>query len=188
MYSKLYSVSLRIQFECGKIRTRITPNTDTFNEVLAATSYCYFNIQLIKLYMSVCVEGKVLMDAGGGCATLCHHLFPLKALPFCLRFMKIYIKVQIESNIIETFPCQRLSYSFKERSVLLRIVVYQTCSVKKAFLETLQNSQKNSCARVSILIKKDFGKKQTLAQVFSCEFCEIFKNTFSYRTLFTEHL
>ena len=25
-----YSVSLRIQFECAKMRTRITPNTDTF--------------------------------------------------------------------------------------------------------------------------------------------------------------
>ena len=25
-----YGVSLRIQFECGKMRTRITPNTDTF--------------------------------------------------------------------------------------------------------------------------------------------------------------
>ena len=25
-----YSVSLRVQSECGKIRTRITPNTDTF--------------------------------------------------------------------------------------------------------------------------------------------------------------
>ena len=29
-----YSVSLRIQSECGKIRTRITPNTDTFHAVL----------------------------------------------------------------------------------------------------------------------------------------------------------
>ena len=27
----------------------------------------------------------------------------------------------------------------------------------------------------------NFIKKETLAQVFSCEFCEIFKNTFSYR-------
>ena len=26
-----------------------------------------------------------------------------------------------------------------------------------------------------------FVKKETLAQVFSCEFCEIPKNTFSYR-------
>ena len=29
----------------------------------------------------------------------------------------------------------------------------------------------------------NFIKKETVAQVFSCEFCEIFKNTF-----FTEHL
>ena len=27
-----------------------------------------------------------------------------------------------------------------------------------------------------------FIKKETLAQLFSCEFCEISKNTFSYRT------
>ena len=28
----------------------------------------------------------------------------------------------------------------------------------------------------------NFIKKDTLTQVFSCEFCEIFKNTFSYGT------
>ena len=28
----------------------------------------------------------------------------------------------------------------------------------------------------------NFIKKETLAQVFSCEFCEIYKNTFYYRT------
>ena len=28
----------------------------------------------------------------------------------------------------------------------------------------------------------NFNKKDTLAQVFSCEFCEISKNTFSYKT------
>ena len=27
-----------------------------------------------------------------------------------------------------------------------------------------------------------FIKKETLAEVFSCEFCEIFKNTFFYKT------
>ena len=31
--------------------------------------------------------------------------------------------------------------------------VAQTCSVKKVFLEMSQNSQKNTCARVSFLIK-----------------------------------
>ena len=29
-----YSISLRIQSECGKMRIRITPNTDTFYAVL----------------------------------------------------------------------------------------------------------------------------------------------------------
>ena len=35
----------------------------------------------------------------------------------------------------------------------------------------------------SCSIKNNFIKKETLAQVFSCEFCKISKNTF-----FTEHL
>ena len=38
----------------------------------------------------------------------------------------------------------------------------------------------NTCARDSFLIK--FIKKESLAQVFSCEFCEFFKNTFFNRT------
>ena len=57
---------------------------------------------------------------------------------------------------------------------------------KKVFLEISQSSQENTCARVSLLIKLqacNFVKKETLAQVFTCEFCEIFKSTF-----FTEHL
>ena len=61
--------------------------------------------------------------------------------------------------------------------------VAQTCSVKKVFLEISQNSQENTCARVSFLIKlQALGKKETLAQVFSCAFCEISKNTFFYGT------
>ena len=45
--------------------------------------------------------------------------------------------------------------------------------VKKVFLKVSQNSKKNSCAKVSFLIKlqaeaSNFIKKETLAQVFSC--------------------
>ena len=63
----------------------------------------------------------------------------------------------------------------------------QRCSVKKVFLEISQNSQENTCVRVSFLIKCrpkacNFIKKDTLAQVFSFRFCEISKNTFFYRT------
>ena len=43
---------------------------------------------------------------------------------------------------------------------------------KKVFLKISQNLQENTCARI-------FINKETLAQVFSYEFCEIFKNTFS---------
>ena len=54
--------------------------------------------------------------------------------------------------------------------------VARRCSIKKMFLEILENSQQNTCAIVSFLIK------ETLAQVFFCEFCKISKNTLSYKT------
>ena len=38
-----YSASLRIQSECGKMRTRITPNTETFYAVIKTCSF-YRNI------------------------------------------------------------------------------------------------------------------------------------------------
>ena len=67
-------------------------------------------------------------------------------------------------------------------------------SIKKVFLKIVQFSQENTCARVSLLIKLQASgnfiasgcnclKKETPAQVFSCEFCKIFKNSF-----FTKHL
>ena len=37
-----YSLSLRIQSECGKMRTRITPNTDTFYAVTSLHFEIYF--------------------------------------------------------------------------------------------------------------------------------------------------
>ena len=58
---------------------------------------------------------------------------------------------------------------------------------KKCVLKYFENSQENTCARVSFLIMLqtktcNFIKKKSLAQMFSCEFFEIFKNTFLYRT------
>ena len=59
------------------------------------------------------------------------------------------------------------------------------CSVKKVFSEISQNSQENTCPRVSFIITlqaSNFIKKQILTKVFSCEFCTFSKNIFSYRT------
>ena len=51
------------------------------------------------------------------------------------------------------------------------------------FLQILQTSQENTCARVSFLIKlqalgRKSIKKEAVAQVFSCEVYKIYKNTF----------
>ena len=61
--------------------------------------------------------------------------------------------------------------------------VVRRCSAKKVFFEISQNSQENACFRDSFLIKlqANFIKKEPLAQVFSCKFCEISRNTFFYR-------
>ena len=61
--------------------------------------------------------------------------------------------------------------------------VGQRCSVKKMFLKISENSQENTCAKVSFSVKSqaqacNFIKKEAVTQVFSREFCETFKNTF----------
>ena len=68
------------------------------------------------------------------------------------------------------------------------MVYYAQKEPPEVFLEILQNSQANTCVRVSFLIKSqasvyNFIEKEILARVFPCQLCEIFKDTF-----FTEYL
>ena len=67
----------------------------------------------------------------------------------------------------------------------LQEAVVQRCSVKKVFLRNSQNSQENTCARLSLLIKlqANFIKKETLAQVFPVNFVKLLRTLF-----FIEHL
>ena len=58
--------------------------------------------------------------------------------------------------------------------------VPRRCSVKKMFLQISQNSQENTCTIEPQVC--NFIKKETLAQVFSCEFCKISKNIFLQST------
>ena len=65
--------------------------------------------------------------------------------------------------------------------------VVRRCSIKKVFLKISQNSQEDTCARISFLIKLQawelqLYKKETLAQVLSFEVYEVFNNTYFYRT------
>ena len=63
----------------------------------------------------------------------------------------------------------------------------ERCSIKKVFLKISQNSQENTCARVSFSIKLQataciFIKKETLTEVFSCKFWEILRTIFLQNT------
>ena len=71
------------------------------------------------------------------------------------------------------------------RSIQWRIIKNSTpgTSTAKITDTSYRSSHRRCSVRKGVL--RNFAKftgKQTLAQVFSCEFCEISKNTFSYRT------
>ena len=83
-----------------------------------------------------------------------------------LLFLKQHIKQHEISEIILTSEIWlaehklvvkliniSLVYTLSIRVVREHGVVVRRCSVKKVFLEILQNSQENTCARVSFLIK-----------------------------------
>ena len=75
--------------------------------------------------------------------------------------------------------CSLLCYLFRSS--------HQRCSVRKVILRNFAKfAGKHLCQSLfltKLLAACNFITKETLAQVFSCEFCEISKNTF-----FTEHL
>ena len=61
--------------------------------------------------------------------------------------------------------------------------VFPRCSVKKGVLRNFAKfTGKHLCQSLFFNKVAGFFKKETLIQVFSCEFCEIFKNNFFYRT------
>ena len=68
--TKRYSVSLCIQSECGKMRTRKTPNMDTFH---ALNVFCFFkknNNKRLKrfngnIWSELEMQGKVIQDRSG---------------------------------------------------------------------------------------------------------------------------
>ena len=88
---------------------------------------------------------------------------------------------------IAEFKKMKIRYQ-QDLSILHSEVVTQRCSVKKVFLEILQNSQENTCARVCFSVNCrhntcNFIKKEALAQAFSCEICKV-----SIKPFLTEHL
>ena len=89
---------------------------------------------------------------------------------FCLYLIRASIYIISDLGLY----FKKISKIVKEAQQNLEVVV-RRCSVKKAFVKL---TGKHLCQS---LFFNNFIKKVTLAQVFSCEFCEIFKNTFFHR-------
>ena len=90
---------------------------------------------------------------------------------FCLFFRRFYCLV---------WTCK---YRLGKRQYQILEAATRGGLQKRVFLETSQNSQEKTCAKVSFLITlQAWGlqiyKKETLAQVFSCEFWEILRTPF----------
>ena len=94
----------------------------------------------------------------------------------CFCFLK-HLSVTVFHNSV----CKELNLSIKSE---MPEAAVPRCSVEKVFLEISQNSQESSCARVFFNrvtgLACNFITKETLAQVFSCKFCETSKNTVLY--------
>ena len=88
-------------------------------------------------------------------------------------------------KLINSFS-NKFQYIFKHTNCLSSEAVACRCSVKKVFLEILQNSQGKTCAEsffkkvaasgLQLYYKRDSGTS------VSFEFCKISKNAFSYKT------
>ena len=95
-------------------------------------------------------------------------------------FVECFAVFGVGSHInINSQTCWRISVSSE--------AVARRCSIKIVFLEILQTSQENTCARLSFLIKLQAGlrpaallKKRPWHWCFPVNFAKL--NTFSYRT------
>ena len=98
-----------------------------------------------------------------------------------LRLCKIYIHKGHKSiNVAQTLHLEVVEKVHVCRSNHWR------CFVKKGVLRNFAKFTKKHLCHTPVpsgLRPASFLKKESLAQLFSCEFCEIYKNTF-----FTEHL
>ena len=89
-------------------------------------------------------------------------------------------------SLLQNYLCNRIQRSIINGSFNSGRSIQRRCSVRKGVLENFAKFTRKHLCRSLFLIKLqtacNFIKKETLAKVFSCEFCEISKNTF-----FTEH-
>ena len=89
------------------------------------------------------------------------------------------------SQITNNFSCLFLTCNEDEEThhAFIKCIFKSRCSLKDVLKNFAKFTGKHTYAKVSLLTKLlaqacTFIKKETLAQVFSSEFCEFFTNTF----------
>ena len=102
-----------------------------------------------------------------------------------MKNQNIYREFYYEGYVFRPLSKKLFHQSFLQPK---RFLIAQMGFVKIVFLKLSQNPQENTCARHSLFFNKVEGltpaiKKKTLTKVFSCEFCEVFKNPFFIENL-----
>ena len=119
-----YSVSLHIQSKCGKIRTRITPNTDTFYAVInLETSFVIRNN--IKLEN----ESEIGLKLGGMKLHLKYVVVKLNLCTFINMWVEIFHNIGNRRQNVEiylyyirtTFKHLKCYFSFIYQAIQLKV-------------------------------------------------------------------
>ena len=106
-------------------------------------------------------------------------------------FVRLFNSSVIDSLKDESKDAICNSYMWTLKKLIKKIIMKvensealaRRCSVKKAFLKISRNSQENTCARFSFLIKKKMIKKRHWHSCFPVNFSKFIKTPF-----FIEHL
>ena len=113
---------------------------------------------------------------------------------FFLYFYSSLFFSSIQAWISTTKPTWLLKWLHMDTQKVNFLSTYQRCSIKKGILKNFTKLTGNHVC-LSLIFNKVAGhrpatlfKKETLLQVFSWEFCEIFKSTFIAEQLWTTAL
>ena len=145
------------------------------------------HIPVFSPYMEICCLSMTVnpeTTAHGCLKNLFSKCSGMVRLTLCISQTIIFPKNFPGQFIFPSLISKQILSTLRSFSISFLPVIHR-CSVEKVFLKISQNSQKNTCTWVSFNKVAglrpeacNFIKKETLAQVFSCEFCEIFKNPF----------
>ena len=121
-----YFVSLRIQSECGKIRTIITPNTDTFYEVPGtgkSVMFLYLNHKCCCKLFSIIFEKRIYVSVSELCC-------------WCLTVQKFLIVQKLHQF------CRMISVWKHDKywNILLNMVSIKHSNIKTVFSATVSSS------------------------------------------------